>query len=76
MGPSGSFKEFASIAAASSFLLFRGPEGVSRVVRDALDQCGVAYSLIRGTDAPRDKICFRLGDSFVICRAAYAVFDE
>jgi hypothetical protein len=76
MGNSGSLEEFVDIASSKSFLLFNGPDAIRQVVAEGLENCGADYNIVYGKDRSEGLICVRLSGSHLICRSAYAVFED
>ena len=76
MGNSGSISEFATIASSNSFLLCHGPEAVCHVVSRVLEICGAKFNVLMGKDMSNNLICVELLGSHLICRSAYAVFED
>lgn len=76
MGNARSLDEFVAIASSKSFLLCNAPDAIRKFVCDELKKFGAEFNVVRGRDRSNGRICVRISDSFLICRTAYAVFED
>lgn len=73
---SGRLAQFIEITSSNSFLVAQGPECIRQVVCNELEEQDVTFNVTLTDMAPNRQLLVRLEESYFLCAAAFAEFEE